>query len=92
LLAERRPPARLDADVNPNEPCRRLALQLQWQREYWDTFMRDEEQERKAVHYIEHNPVKARLCPVPADWQLSSARFRDEYRRLVMPAKLKTIK
>ena len=69
-----------------------LALQLQWQREYWDTFMRDEEQERKAVHYIEHNPVKARLCPVPADWQLSSARFRDEYRRLVMPAKLKTIK
>ena len=35
-----------------------------WQREYWDTFMRDEEQERKAVRYIENNPVKAKLCRV----------------------------
>jgi len=57
-----------------------------WQREYWDTFMRDEEQERKAIHYIESNPVKARLCPTPEEWHFSSARFRDQYRRLTIPA------
>jgi len=62
---------------------------LRWQREYWDTFMRDQEQERKAVRYIESNPVKARLCVAPEEWAFSSARFRDEYRRLVMPAKEK---
>ena len=56
-----------------------------WQREYWDTFMRDEEQERKAVRYIENNPVKAGLCQTPEAWMFSSARFRDEYRRLVIP-------
>jgi uncharacterized protein (DUF2236 family) len=60
---------------------------LRWQREYWDTFMRDAAQERKAVHYVEHNHVKAKLCAAPADWPFSSARFRDEYWRLVMPAK-----
>ena len=58
---------------------------LQWQREYWDTFMRDEDQERTAVRYIENNPSKARLCTRALDWQYSSARFRDEYRRLVLP-------
>lgn len=48
-----------------------------WQPEYWDRFMRDEEQKRKAVRYIENNPVKAKLCRTPADWPFSSARFRD---------------
>jgi REP element-mobilizing transposase RayT len=57
-----------------------------WQREYWETFMRDEEQERVAIHYIENNPVKARLCQLPEDWSFSSARFRDKYRRLVLPS------
>jgi REP element-mobilizing transposase RayT len=56
-----------------------------WQREYWDTFMRTEEQERKAIHYIEANPTKARLCQRPEEWRFSSARFRDEYQRLVFP-------
>ena len=49
-----------------------------WQPEYWDRFMRDEEQMRKAICYIENNPVKCRLCTVPRDWPFSSARFRDE--------------
>ncbi len=48
--------------------------------------MRDAEQERKAVKYIEKNPVKAKLCRTPDEWNFSSARFRDEYRRLVIPA------
>ena len=56
-----------------------------WQREYWDTFMRDEEQQRKAVRYIELNPVKAKLCRAPVDWKFGSARFRDEYRCLKVP-------
>jgi len=84
LLAERRLPARRDGKANSNEPGRRPALQ--WQREYWDTFMRDEEQERKAVRYIENNPVKARLCRVDKEWSFSSARFRDEFHRLLIPA------
>ena len=58
-----------------------------WQREYWDTFMRSEEQEKTAVRYIESNPVKAKLCRASEDWPFSSARFRDEYRRLVLPGK-----
>jgi type I restriction enzyme R subunit/putative DNA methylase len=83
LLAERRPPVRRDGETNSNEPCRRPALQ--WQREYWDTFMRDEEQERKAVRYIENNPVKAKLCGTSEAWPSSSARFRDEFCRLLIP-------
>ena len=57
-----------------------------WQREYWDTFMRSEEQEKKAVHYIENNPVKAKLSRTDEAWPFSSARFRDKYRRLILPS------
>ena len=53
-----------------------------WEPEYWDTFMRDETQERKAIRYVEANPVKAKLCRVAEDWAWSSARIQDEYRRL----------
>jgi len=80
LLAERRPPARLAENPARNAPGRRPALQ--WQREYWDTFMRDGEQERKAIHYIENNPVKAKLRRTAKEWPFSSARFRDCYERL----------
>jgi hypothetical protein len=55
---------------------------LKWQREYWDTFMRSEEQERTAIRYIEGNPVKAGLCRVAEEWMFSSARLRDEHRQL----------
>ncbi len=47
--------------------------------------MRDEGQERTAVRYIENNSMKARLCAAADQWPFSSARFRDEYRRLVLP-------
>ena len=56
-----------------------------WQREYWDTFMRDTDQEKKAIRYIENNPVKAGLCGTPEQWAFSSARCRDEYRQLIIP-------
>ena len=83
LLAEHRAPARPVSDSDINEPRRCSALQ--WQREYWDTFMRDEEQERTAIRYIENNPVKTKLCRLPTEWPFSSARFRDEYAWLVIP-------
>ena len=50
---------------------------LRWQREYWDTYMRDEEQERTAIRYIENNPVKSGYCVFASDWAFGSARFRD---------------
>ena len=56
-----------------------------WQREYWDTFMRDEKQESKAIRYLENNPVNAKLCQTTKAWPFSSAKFRDDYERLVIP-------
>jgi hypothetical protein len=46
--------------------------------------MRDDEQRRKAVHYLENNPVKASLSRTAKDWPFSSARLRDEYERLIV--------
>jgi putative transposase len=56
-----------------------------WEREYWDTLMKSEEQHQKALYYTENNPVKARLVQEPKAWPWSSARFRDEYGRLCLP-------
>jgi putative transposase len=83
ILLERRPPARRELGENPCAPAWKTALQ--WQREYWDTFMRNEEQEKTGVHYIEKNPVRAMLCRTPNEWPVSSARFRDQYHRLAIP-------
>ncbi len=52
---------------------------------YWDTFMRDEEHERRTQRYIEDNPVKARLIASRKEWPWGSARFRDGYERLCLP-------
>jgi REP element-mobilizing transposase RayT len=57
-----------------------------WADDYWDTYMRDAEQERRAVHYIENNPVKAGMVVFAKDWSWSSARFRDEGGALHVPA------
>lgn len=66
-------------------PNRSSALQSFWEREYWDPFMRNEAQEKTAIRYIESNLVKAKLCRVAEEWGVSSARFRDGYRWLVIP-------
>jgi REP element-mobilizing transposase RayT len=84
LLAERRVPPRQGSGGDNNEPRRCSAFQ--WQREYWDSFMRDEAQEKTAIRYIENNPVKAKLCGVKEQGHFSSARFRDEYARLAIPS------
>jgi REP element-mobilizing transposase RayT len=49
-----------------------------WADGYWDTYMRDADQERRAIRYIENNPVKAALVRSPGEWPWSSRRFRDE--------------
>jgi type I restriction enzyme R subunit/putative DNA methylase len=88
LLAERRSPTRRVSELSTNAPARRAALQtLRWEREYWDTFMRNEEQERTAISYIESNPVKTKLCRTAEEWSFSSARLRDKYRKLILPGK-----
>jgi type I restriction enzyme R subunit/putative DNA methylase len=84
--SERRSPTRRESPGPKHSPGRRPALQeLQCEREYWDTFMRNDEQRMRAVRYIESNPVKAKLCQQPSDWSFSSARFRDRNGRLSIP-------
>ncbi len=58
-----------------------------WQEGYWDTYMRDGEHESKTRRYIENNPTKAKLVASPKEWPWGSARFRDAYERLCVPAK-----
>jgi putative transposase len=57
-----------------------------WADDYWDTYMRGEEQERRTVRYIEANPVKAGLVRAAADWSWSSAKYRDAFGVLQLPA------
>jgi putative transposase len=53
-----------------------------WAEDYWDTYQRDAEQERRTIRYIENNPAKAKLVLDPKAWPWSSARRRDAYGRL----------
>ncbi len=47
-----------------------------WRREYFDRFMRSEQQFAATLAYIENNPVAANLCSTPQDWRFSSANWR----------------
>jgi putative transposase len=53
-----------------------------WEREYFDTLIRDDEHLRRAIRYTEANPVKAGLVSERKAWRWSSARWRDDYERL----------
>jgi REP element-mobilizing transposase RayT len=48
-----------------------------WMREYFDRYIRDAEHFEKAFRYIENNPVKAKFCENPSDWEFSSAYKRN---------------
>ena len=85
LRQERRSPDRPVRAGDNTRTNRSSALQSFWQREYWDTFMRNKMQEKTAVRYIENNPVNAKLCRTTEEWPFSSARFRDEFQRLAIP-------
>ena len=45
-----------------------------WARDFFDRYMRNEDQVWRAIGYIEGNPVKAGLVTAAADWPFSSAR------------------
>ena len=47
-----------------------------WAPNYFDRFMRDDDQFKQTLDYIEENPVKAGLCEVASDWRWSSAAER----------------
>jgi REP element-mobilizing transposase RayT len=44
-----------------------------WQREYFDHWIRTEEEKSRIARYIRNNPVNAGLCARPEDWRWSSA-------------------
>ena len=47
-----------------------------WMQDYFDRYIRNRKHFSSVVRYIEHNPVKARLCVRAEDWKFSSAWFR----------------
>ena len=53
-----------------------------WEREYFDTLIRDPEHLKRAIHYTENNPVKAGLVTERKAWQWTSAQWRDQFERL----------
>jgi len=62
---------------------RKINLQLGttgsvWQPDYFDRYIRDAKHFDAAFRYIEDNPVTAKLCPAPEDWEFGSA-FRREW-------------
>jgi REP element-mobilizing transposase RayT len=56
-----------------------------WAPDYWDTYMRNAEQEMRTRRYVENNPVKAHFVLDPKRWPWSSARYRDENGKLCLP-------
>ena len=47
-----------------------------WRREYFDRFMRSDDQLANTIAYIENNPVTAGLCEAASHWPYSSASLR----------------
>ena len=55
-----------------------------WQKEFWDTYIRNRAHLNKALNYIFMNPVKAGLRNTPDSWPFSSAG--DGWAQKAMPA------
>jgi len=53
-----------------------------WEREYFDTLIRDPAHLNRAIRYTENNPVKAGLVREPKEWSWSSAWRRNEFGKL----------
>lgn len=49
-----------------------------WAKDYFDRYVRNEDDLAAIVDYVERNPVAAGLAATPAEWPWSSARFRNE--------------
>ena len=61
---------------------RRPMIARFWAADFFDTYVRDSQHERRIVRYIENNPTKPKLVLDPREWPWSSARRRDPYGRL----------
>jgi REP element-mobilizing transposase RayT len=48
-----------------------------WHDDYFGRYMRDERHLAQTIHYVEQNPVKARLVDAAERWVWSSARYRE---------------
>jgi REP element-mobilizing transposase RayT len=51
-----------------------------WQADYFDRFIRDEDDFLRKLQYIENNPVSAKLVSDAASWKFSSAGRSSEWR------------
>lgn len=45
-----------------------------WQKESFDHLIRDDDDRHRCSHYVNMNPVNAKLCQRPEEWKWSSAR------------------
>lgn len=50
-----------------------------WERESWDTYMRNGTHAQTCARYIENNPVRAGLVDAPEHYPWSSAHYRSEF-------------
>jgi REP element-mobilizing transposase RayT len=57
-----------------------------WQREYFDRWIRSEQELAAAIRYVEENPVRGRLVSCPEEWPWSSARETPATRSPALPA------
>jgi REP element-mobilizing transposase RayT len=53
-----------------------------WEKEGFDTLIRDAQHLSRAIRYTENNPSKAGLVRDPKEWLWSSGRCRDAHGRL----------
>ncbi len=56
-----------------------------WMREYWDRYIRDEKHYDTVIKYIHNNPVKAKLCSNPENWEWSSVGIEEPSRSVAVP-------
>jgi putative transposase len=63
-----------------------------WFEDYWDTYIRDADHERRAIRYIENNPVKAKLVKESTAWCWSSARWRNEHAVLAFDSQIRAMR
>ena len=49
-----------------------------WAEDYFDRRIRDEEHCQRVIHYVESNPIRAKLVRAPEDWKWCSARYRSK--------------
>ncbi|MDH3492296.1 MAG: transposase [Acidobacteriota bacterium] len=50
-----------------------------WQEDYFDREIRDQEDFFDKIQYIEMNPVKAKLCKNPQEWEFGSANYESRF-------------